>query len=63
MFGLIIQKPTNATLHHGNFFLMQRERNQMSSLDKLRQCVNFLIFITARLGLRPNVESEGGESK
>ena len=66
MFGLIIQKDaTNATLHHENFFLMQkqRERNQMSSLDKLRQCVNLLIFITTRLGLRPNVESEGGESK
>ena len=47
------------------FFLMQkqRERNQMSSLDKLRQCVKLLIFITTRLGLRPNVESEGGESK
>ena len=39
----------------------QRERNQMSNLDI--SCVNLLIFITTRLGLRTNVESEGGESK
>ena len=43
MFGLIIQKLTNATLHHENFFFKQkqRERNQMSSLDKLCQSPNF----------------------